>query len=68
MAMNVRFTDDESEMLRVQAEAEGRSMGEVTRAAVREYVERHRHHDRVADALATLAPQRRDLLRRLGEA
>jgi predicted transcriptional regulator len=68
MAMNVRFTDEEAEMLRAQAEAEGRSMGDVTRAAVREYVERHRHHDRVADVLAELAPRRRDLLRRLGEA
>ncbi|WP_425565964.1 DUF6290 family protein [Pseudonocardia ailaonensis] len=68
MAMNVRFTEEETELLRAQAQAEGRSMGDVTRAAVIEYVERHRHHDRVADVLATIAPRRRDLLRRLGEA
>ncbi|ANY07463.1 ribbon-helix-helix protein, CopG family [Pseudonocardia sp. HH130630-07] len=68
MAMNVRFSDDETEQLRDRARIEGRSMGEVTRAAVREYLERRGHHDRVADVLAELAPRRGDLLRRLGEA
>jgi hypothetical protein len=68
MAMNVRFTEEETELLRAQAQAEDRSMGDVTRAAVREYVQRHRHHDRVADALAVLGPRNADLLRRLGEA
>lgn len=66
--MRVRFTDEETEQLRERARVEGRSMGDVTRAAVREYLERHGHHDRVADALTDLAPRRRDLLRRLGEA
>lgn len=68
MAMNVRFTDEETEQLRDRARLEGRPMGEVTRTAVREYLERHGHHDRVADVLAELTPRRRDLLRRLGEA
>lgn len=66
--MNVRFTDSETEQLRERAQVEGRSMGEVTRAAVREYLERHSHHDRVADVLTELTPRRGDLLRRLGEA
>jgi hypothetical protein len=43
-------------------------MQDVARAAVREYIERHSHHDRVAEALAILAPRNKDLLRRLGEA
>lgn len=66
--MNVRFTDEETEQLRERARVEGRSMGEVTRTAVREYLQRQSHHDRVADVLAELTPRRRDLLRRLGEA
>jgi predicted transcriptional regulator len=68
MAMNVRFTDDEAEMLRIQAQAEDRSQQDVARAAVREYVARRGHHDRVADALAVLGPRNADLLRRLGQA
>ncbi|MEQ3550620.1 ribbon-helix-helix protein, CopG family [Pseudonocardia nematodicida] len=68
MAMNVRFSDEETEQLRDRARAEGRSMGEVTRAAVREYLQRHGHQDRVAEVLADLAPRRSELLRRLGEA
>jgi predicted transcriptional regulator len=68
MAMNVRFTEDETEALRAQAEAEDRSMQDVARAAVREYVERHAHRERVAEALAILGPRNKDLLRRLGEA
>ncbi|MCE3556097.1 hypothetical protein LWC33_32230 [Pseudonocardia sp. RS11V-5] len=66
--MNVRFTDEETEALRAQAVAEDRSMQDVARAAVREYVERHSHHDRVAEALAVLGPRNKDLLRRLGDA
>lgn len=66
--MNVRFTEEETEALRAQAAAEDRSMQDVARAAVREYIARHSHHDRVADALAVLKPRNADLLRRLGEA
>lgn len=40
--MNVRFTDEETAALRAQAEVEHRSMGDVARAAVREYVARRR--------------------------
>jgi predicted transcriptional regulator len=68
MAMNVRFTDDEARELRAQAQDEQRSMDAVTRTAVREYIARHRHHNRVADAVAVLGPRNADLLRRLGEA
>lgn len=66
--MNVRFTDEEAAVLRVQAQTEERSMGDVVRAAVREYVERHGHHARVADALAVLGPRNAALLDRLGKA
>ena len=40
MAMTLRLTDAETEALRAQAEIEGRSMQDVARAALRQYVER----------------------------
>src|SRR5450432_758615 len=38
VAMNLRLTDDEAEALRRKAEQEGRSMQEVARAAIADYV------------------------------
>ncbi len=38
MAMNLRLTEDEAEDLRRKAAEEGRSMQEVARAAIAEYV------------------------------
>ena len=38
MAMNLRLTDAESEALRRKAEDEGRSMQEVARTAIAQYV------------------------------
>lgn len=38
MAMNLRLTDQETEALRRRAEQEGRSMQEVARTAIGEYV------------------------------
>jgi predicted transcriptional regulator len=67
MAMTLRLTDDETNALRQQAEAEQRSMQDVARAAVREYVERRSHRTRVAEALDVLTPRYRDLLDRLGQ-
>ena len=40
MAMTLRLTDAETEALRAQAEIENRSMQDVARAALREYVAR----------------------------
>ncbi len=64
MAMNLRLTDAETDALRRKAEQEGRSMQEVARAAITEYVsdrpgrlraaiERVRNED--AELLARLA-------------
>ncbi len=64
VAMNLRLTDAETEALRRKAEQEGRSMQEVARAAIAEYVsdrparlraaiERVRNED--AELLARLA-------------
>lgn len=38
MAMNLRLTDAESEALRAKAEQEGRSMQEVAKTAISQYV------------------------------
>ncbi|GAA1450245.1 hypothetical protein GCM10009641_82260 [Mycobacterium cookii] len=67
MAMTLRLTDDETEALRAQAEAEDRSMQDVARAAVREYVDRHAHEASVRDASSRLRSRYADVLRRLGE-
>lgn len=67
MAMTLRLTDDEQDALRRRAALEGMSMQEAARRAVREYVARSEHRDRVA-AAAELIMQRHDVaLRRLGE-
>jgi predicted transcriptional regulator len=39
MAMTLRLAYEETEALRAQAEADGRSMQDIARAAVREYVD-----------------------------
>ena len=65
--MTLRLSDDETEALRAQAEAEDRSMQEVARAAVREYVDRRSLHVRVDDALDVLTPRYREVLDRLGQ-
>jgi predicted transcriptional regulator len=66
--MTLRLTDDETEALRVQAEIERRSMQEVARAAVREYVQRRSAAAQVDEALHVLIPRYAGLLKRLGDA
>jgi Arc/MetJ-type ribon-helix-helix transcriptional regulator len=68
MAMNVRFTETETEQLRAQANAERRSMGDVTRAAVREYIARRSQHDTISEAINVVLAEDAGLLRRLGQA
>lgn len=67
MAMTLRLTDDETDLLREQAEREGRSMQAVARAAVRQYVEQDRHRSRVAASSVDGAERYAEALRRLGE-
>ena len=52
MAMTLRLTDAETEALRARAEREGRSMQDVARAAVRDYVERTSKRELIDRALA----------------
>lgn len=65
--MTLRLTDDETEALRVRAEAEGRSMQEVARQAVRDYVEKTSIHEALDRVLDAELPRYADALRRLGE-
>lgn len=67
VAMTLRLTDEESAALRKQAEKEGRSMQDVARSAVRDYIERDAHRFRVVASAATGAKQYAEALRRLGE-
>lgn len=67
MAMTLRLTDSEQLALRQRAEAEGISMQEAARRAVREFVARGQHRDRVSAAATLIMDTHADALRRLGE-
>lgn len=66
MAMTLRLTPEETEALRRQAEAEHRSMQEVVREAVREYVMRRAHKARVRESSRRGADVFAEALDRLG--
>jgi predicted transcriptional regulator len=67
MAMTLRLTDDETDALRQRAEREGRSMQEVARAAVREYIDRTSRQELLDEVLEEELPRYAEALRRLGE-
>ncbi len=65
--MTLRLTDNEQAALRERADAEGISMQEAARRAVREFVSRGQHGDRVSAAASLVMNKHADALRRLGE-
>lgn len=67
MAMTLRLTDTEQQALKARADAEGISMQEAARRAVREFVARSEHRDRVGHAAELIMSAHSDALRRLGE-
>ncbi len=67
MAMTLRLSKDEHEALRQRAELEGISMQEAARRAVREFLARRQHQDRVDAAASKIMSSHADALRRLGE-
>lgn len=67
MAMTLRLTDDEAAALRARADREGRSMQEVARAAVRDYIERTSTRELLDEVLDEELPRYAEALRRLGE-
>ena len=67
MAMTLRLSDDEAEALRRRAEVESRSMQDVARQAVREYVETHSRADLLDRVLDAELPRYAEALERLGQ-
>lgn len=67
MAMTLRLSDDEADALRRRAELENRSMQDVARTAVRDYIERASKRDLVDRVLDSELPRYAEALRRLGE-
>ena len=67
MAMTLRLSDDEATALKQQAELEHRSMQEVAREAIRDYVERNSRAELVERVMESELPRFAEALRRLGE-
>jgi plasmid stability protein len=67
MAMTLRLSDAETDALRLRAAREGRSMQEVARAAVREYIDRTSRRELLDEVLDQELPRFAEALRRLGE-
>ena len=66
MAMTLRLTAEEVNALRRRARFEGRSMQELVRQAVREYVENHSRAGLLEAALDEEVPRFAEALDRLG--
>jgi predicted transcriptional regulator len=67
MAMTLRLTTDEADALRRRAKLEDRSMQDVARQAIREYVEQRSRGDLLEQILDEEIPRYAEALRRLGE-
>jgi predicted transcriptional regulator len=65
--MTLRLSDDEADALRRRAELESRSMQEVARQAVREYVEGHSRAELLDQVLDGELPRYAEALQRLGQ-
>ena len=65
MAMNLRLTEAQSDALRAKAEQEGRSMQEVARTAIAQYVSDR--PQRLQSAIQRVGSDDRELLERLGK-
>ncbi len=65
MAMTLRLTEDETAALRRQAEREGRSMQDVARRSITEYLARKTRADQREALLSEAVDEHRELLERL---
>ena len=65
MAMNLRLSDEESEALRAKAEQEGRSMQEVAKTAIAQYVSDR--PQRLLAAIERVRTEDQELLERLSQ-
>ena len=64
--MTLRLTEDEQRALRDLAAAEGISMQDAARRAIRDYAARSEHRSRVAAAAAVILDVHADAIDRLG--
>lgn len=67
MSMTLRTTDQQTEALRRQAAAEGRSMQAVALAAIDEYITRRTHQAKVSESARFGAERYASALKQLGE-
>jgi predicted DNA-binding protein len=67
MAMTLRLTDEETELLRRLSELEGRSMQEISREAIVSFIEERLDDAITRKILERELPKYSDALRRLGE-
>ena len=67
MAMTLRLDEPTNDALRARARAEGRSMQDIVRIAVLEYIDRHSKTDLLNAVLDDQLPRYEDALKRLGE-
>jgi predicted transcriptional regulator len=67
MAMTLRLDEQEAEALRRRAELEGRSMQDVARQAVRDYIERNSRREVLDRVLDRELPRYAEALERLGK-
>lgn len=67
MTMSLRLSEEESRALRLRAERESRSMQEVARQAVRDYIEQHSRADLLDAVLDDELPRYAEALERLGQ-
>lgn len=67
MPMTLRLSNAEADALRRRAELESRSMQEVARQAVREYVENHSRAELLDQVLDEELPRYAEALDRLGQ-
>ena len=65
--MTLRLSDEQSEALRARAEFEGRSMQEVVKSAIEEYLELHVKADLIDHILDEELPRYAEAMRRLAE-
>ncbi|WP_375399190.1 ribbon-helix-helix protein, CopG family [uncultured Amnibacterium sp.] len=65
--MTLRLTDAEADALRTRAELEGRSMQDVARQAVREYIEQRSRAELIDGVLDAALPRYAEALARLAK-
>lgn len=65
--MTLRLGDQETDALRLRAQREGRSMQEVAREAVRDYIDRTSRRELLDGVIDEELPRFAEALRRLGD-